>query len=168
MWSLVARAASTFSAADVLQAAAIMQQIADHTTNCRDAWFHTQTRLAPGEQLNRDQWERVLDREEKRLGFSGHARAWSFHIDEATGEKHLHAAWFRIDPETNRAHDPGLFKLRLMEVARWAEKEFRPARVEQPAAAARQGARAGAERDGRIPPPRHRRAGDPHRHSRLP
>ena len=33
-------------------------------------------------------------------------------------------AWFRIDPETNRAHDPGLFKLRLMEVARWAEKEF--------------------------------------------
>ena len=114
-----------FFGRDVLQAAAIMQQIADHTTNCRDAWFHTQTRLAPGEQLNRDQWERVLDREEKRLGFSGHARAWSFHIDEATGEKHLHAAWFRIDPETNRAHDPGLFKLRLMEVARWAEKEFR-------------------------------------------
>jgi hypothetical protein len=66
----------------------------------------------------------VLDREEKRLGFSGHARVWSFHIDEATGGKHLHAAWFRIDPETNRAHDPGLFKLRLMEVARWAEKEF--------------------------------------------
>ena len=101
-----------------------MQQIADHTTNCRDAWFHTQTRLAPGEQLTRGHWERVLDREEKRLGFSGHARAWSFHIDEATGERHLHAAWFRIDPETNRAHDPGLFKLRLMEVARWAEKEF--------------------------------------------
>jgi Relaxase/Mobilisation nuclease domain len=113
-----------FFGRDVLQAATIMQQIADHTTNCRDAWFHTQTRLAPGEQLNRDQWERTLDREEKRLGFSGHARAWSFHIDEANGEKHLHAVWFRIDPETNRAHDPGLFKLRLMEVARWAEKEF--------------------------------------------
>ena len=113
-----------FFSADVHQAAAIMQQIADHTTNCRDAWFHTQTRLAPGEQLSRKHWERVLDREEKRLGFTGHARAWSFHIDEATGEKHLHAAWFRIDSETNRAHDPGLFKLRLMEVARWAEKEF--------------------------------------------
>jgi hypothetical protein len=112
-----------FFGRDVLQAAAIMQQIADHTTNCRNAWFHTQTRLAPGERLNRDQWERVLDREEKRLGFSGHARVWSFHIDEATGEKHLHAAWFRID-ENNRAHDPGLFKLRLMEVARWAEREF--------------------------------------------
>ena len=40
-----------FFGADVRQAAAIMQQIADHTTNCRDAWFHTQTRLAPGEQL---------------------------------------------------------------------------------------------------------------------
>jgi hypothetical protein len=113
-----------FFGSDVLQAAAIMQQIADHTTNCRDAWFHTQTRLAPGEQLTREQWERVLDREEKRLGFTGHARAWSFHIDEATGERHLHAAWFRINPETNRAHDPGLFKLRLMEVSRWAEKEF--------------------------------------------
>ena len=85
---------------------------------------HTQTRLAPGEGLSSGQWKEVLEREEKRLGFTGHACVWSFHIDEATGERHLHAGWFRVNPETNRAHDPGLDKLRLKELARTLEKEF--------------------------------------------
>ena len=108
---------------DLLQAAAIMQEMADATTNCKNAWFHTQTRLAPGEGLSGGQWQEVLEREEKRLGFTGHARVWSFHIQE-NGDRHLHAAWFRVDPETNRAHDPGLYKLRLKELARTLEKEF--------------------------------------------
>ena len=100
-----------------------MQQIADDTTNCRDAVVsHADAACARRAVEPTSTGNEVLDREEKRLGFTGHARAWSFHIDEATGEKHLHAAWFRIDPETNRAHDPGLFKLRLMEVARWPKR----------------------------------------------
>ena len=113
-----------FFGADLRSAAAIMQRLALETTRCEKPWFHTQTRLAPGERLNLAQWEQTLDREEKRLGFAGLPRAWSFHVDEATGEMHMHAAWFRVDTETGRARDPGLFKLRLMEVARACEREF--------------------------------------------
>jgi hypothetical protein len=109
---------------DLVEAARLMQRMADVTTNCQKAWFHTQTRLAPGEHLTLAQWEETLDREEKRLGFTGQPRAWSFHIDEATGEKHLHAAWYRVDVEQERAIDPGLFKLRLKELSRTLEKEF--------------------------------------------
>ena len=113
-----------FFGSDLRSAAAVMQRLALETTRCEKPWFHTQTRLAPGERLNLAQWEQTLDREEKRLGFAGLPRAWSFHVDEATGEMHMHAAWFRIDSETGRARDPGLFKLRLMEVARTCELEF--------------------------------------------
>jgi hypothetical protein len=109
---------------DLLQAAGIMQRMADETTKCEKAWFHTQTRLAPGEQLTPEQWEIVRAREEKRLGFSGLPTAWSFHVNEATGERHLHAAWYRVDTEAGVARDPGLFKLRLKEVSRTCEKEF--------------------------------------------
>ena len=48
----------------------------------------------------------------------------SFHIDDATGEKHLHVAWFRIDLETERAIDPGLFKNHLKQLSRTLEKDF--------------------------------------------
>jgi hypothetical protein len=113
-----------FFGRDLRQAAGIMQRMADETTRCEKAWFHTQTRLAPGEQLAPEQWEIVRAREEKRLGFSGLPCAWSFHVNEATGERHLHAAWYRVDTETGLARDPGLFKLRLKEVSRTCEKEF--------------------------------------------
>jgi hypothetical protein len=113
-----------FFGPNLRSAAAVMQRLALETTRCEKPWFHTQTRLAPGERLNFAQWEQTLDREEKRLGFAGLPRAWSFHIDEATGEMHMHAAWFRVDTETGLARDPGLFKLRLMEVARACELEF--------------------------------------------
>jgi len=109
---------------DLMNAAAKMQAFADKTTEAGFAWFHTQTRLAPGEQLTPEQWQQVFDREEKRLGFTGHARVCSFHINEQTGEMHGHAAWFRLDPETGEVRDPGLYKLRLMEVARKCEIDF--------------------------------------------
>ena len=109
---------------DMRAAADRMQHFAEAVTRAEKPWFHVQTRLAPGEQLTREQWERVFDREEKRLGFSGLPRAWSFHVNEKTGEMHAHMAWFRVDAETGTARDPGLFKLRLMEVARASEIEL--------------------------------------------
>jgi hypothetical protein len=113
-----------FFGSNLRSAASVMQRLALETTRCEKPWFHTQTRLAPGERLNFAQWEQTLDREEKRLGFADLPRAWSFHIDEATREMHMHAARFRVDTETGLARDPGLFKLRLMEVARACELEF--------------------------------------------
>jgi hypothetical protein len=66
----------------------------------------------------------AIDRSEKRLGFAGQPRIVSFHINEATGEKHLHAAWFRVDFESERAIDPGMFKNHLKQMARKLEREF--------------------------------------------
>jgi hypothetical protein len=101
-----------------------MQQVADAQTNSTKPFFHTQTRNAPGERLTDAQWLEVAEREEKRLGFTGQPRILSLHIDPATGDKHLHAAWFRIDLEHMRAIDPGMFKNNLKEVARTAERDF--------------------------------------------
>jgi hypothetical protein len=46
------------------------------------------------------------------------------HIDPATGEKHFHAAWFRFDAERECVIDPGLFKVKLREEARFIEYDF--------------------------------------------
>ena len=61
------------------------------------------------------------------LGFTGQPCAMSFHIDEATGERHLHLAWSRIARrEDGRLYalDPGLYKLKLKELSRALEKEL--------------------------------------------
>jgi hypothetical protein len=60
----------------------------------------------------------TLDLMEKRLGFEGQPRIATFHIDMASGEKHLHVGWFRIDLETMRAIDPGLYKNDVRELRR--------------------------------------------------
>ena len=101
-----------------------MQRMAEATTKCEKPWFHAQTRLPADERLTPEQWEIVRAREEKRLGFSDLPCIWSFHVNEATGERHMHAVWFRVDVEQERAVDPGLFKLRLKETCRSLEQEF--------------------------------------------
>src|SRR4051794_29710529 len=63
---------------------AILQQIADSQTNSTRPFFHSQTRLAPGEQLTKEQWLEVADRQEKRLGFAGQPRMVSFHNNPET------------------------------------------------------------------------------------
>ena len=113
-----------FFSSDPREAARLMQRMADATTRCEKPWFHTQTRLPADERLTPEQWEVVRLREEKRLGFSDLPCIWSFHVNEATGERHMHAAWFRVDVEQERAVDPGLFKLRLKETCRSLEREF--------------------------------------------
>jgi hypothetical protein len=101
-----------------------LEQWADDNSKCKKAFFHGHIRLAPGERLTDVQWMNAVDRMEKTLGFTGQPRMVSFHIDEATGEKHLHVAWFRIDLETGRAIDPGLYKNKLKHLSRDLEKKF--------------------------------------------
>src|SRR5271165_971416 len=109
---------------DPVEAFERLQQLADNRTKSPLPFFHTQTRNAPGEHLTDAQWSQVADREEKRLGFTGQPRIVSFHIDPASGEKHLHVGWFRIDLETMQAIDPGLYKNHLKQLCRKLEKEF--------------------------------------------
>lgn len=100
-----------------------LQDIARHHTQAKKPFFHTQTRLAPGEQLTREQWMEVAEREEKRLGFEGQPRIITFHIHE-NGERHMHIGWSRIDMDEMRAIDPGLYKNHLNQIARDFEKKF--------------------------------------------
>ena len=109
--------------ADPVAAFEALQDIARHHTQAKKPFFHSQTRIAPGEQLTREQWMEVADREEKRLGFEGQPRIITFHIHE-NGERHMHIGWSRIDLEEMRAIDPGLFKNHLNQIARDFEKKF--------------------------------------------
>jgi hypothetical protein len=78
--------------------------------------------------LTRQQWIEVVGaRAERQLGFTGQPCAMSFHIDRATGARHLHLAWSRIAQRAGGrlcAIDPGLYKLKLKELSRTLEQEL--------------------------------------------
>lgn len=116
-----------FAAGD--PAAAFRQeQLRARGTKAAAGFFHCYIRLAPGERLTRQQWiEVVAARAERQLGFTGQPCAMSFHIDRATGERHLHLAWSRIACRADGrlyALDPGLYKLKLKELARDLERQL--------------------------------------------
>ena len=93
-------------------------------TRCEQPLFHTFVRNPEGEHLSRDQWERVANRIESKLGLSDQPRAIAFHRDEATGHEHMHIGWSRIDEDTMTAKALPFFKLRLKEVSRELEAEL--------------------------------------------
>jgi hypothetical protein len=110
---------------DPVEAFEMLQKVAEANTQSSKPFFHVQTRNPDGDkQLTEAQWLQIADREEKRLGFTGQPRIVSFHIDRDTGEKHMHVAWCRIDLETMRAIDPGLYKNNLKQLCRSLEKEY--------------------------------------------
>jgi hypothetical protein len=94
-------------------------------TQCEKPLFHVQVRNPEGETLTREQWERVADRIESKLGYSDQPRAIAFHRDEDTGHEHMHIAWSRIDAESMTAQPLPFFKLRLKEVCRELESELK-------------------------------------------
>ena len=119
---------------DPVHAFATAQQIALAATDSTKPFFHTQTRCPAGEELTREQWLEVADRQEKRLGLTGQPRIVSFH-HLPDGSAHMHVAWFRIDLETMRAIDPGLYKNHLKELSRTLENELGLTRVRNERAA---------------------------------
>jgi hypothetical protein len=96
-------------------------------TQCEQPFFHCQIRNPEGEHLTREQWQRVADRIEHKLGLDDQQRAIAFH--ELHGQKHMHVAWSRIDGETLKAKNLPFFKLRLKEVCRELEIELGLTRV---------------------------------------
>ncbi len=109
---------------DPVAAFAAMQDIADANTRSTKPFFHGHIRLPGDERLNDAQWMETLDLMGKRLGFEGQPRIATFHIDRESGDKHLHVGWFRIDLETMRAIDPGLYKNDLRELCREQERAY--------------------------------------------
>jgi hypothetical protein len=93
-------------------------------TKCEQPFFHVQVRNREGEKLTRQQWETSADRIERINGLTGQPRAIAFHIDERTGEEHMHVTWSLIDEDTMKAKPLRFFKYRLKTISRELEKEF--------------------------------------------
>jgi hypothetical protein len=110
--------------ADPVTAFDRLEQWAGENSQCRKAFFHGHVRIASNERLSDAQWKETVNRMEKRLGFEGQPRIVSFHINSETGEKHLHVGWFRVDLETQRAIDPGLYKNKLGQLSRECERDY--------------------------------------------
>jgi hypothetical protein len=117
-----------FLATDLGEAFATIQAIAESQTRCENPFFHVYIRLPQGENLNPEQWLDAADRFEDRLGFSGQPRAVVIHQDKH-GDHHMHAVWSRIDTDTMRALDPGLYKNKMKELCRELEVEYGLTRV---------------------------------------
>ncbi len=103
-------------------------QLDAEATRCEKPFFHCYVRLPKEDELTREQWLQCADRIEKELGFEDQPRAVAFH-HLPDGETHMHLAWSRIDLETERAIDPGLYKNKLKELSRELEQEFDLTRI---------------------------------------
>jgi hypothetical protein len=112
-----------FAALDIVDAFRSVHVIAAGT-KCQEPFFHVQVRNPETDQLNRDQWVYTANRIEAMLGLKDQPRAIAFHIDEKTGEEHIHIAWSRIDDETLTAKALPFFKERLKKISRELEMHF--------------------------------------------
>lgn len=110
-----------FASDNIFDAFALGQLMASGT-RCQKPFFHVQVRLPKGEALSREQWQQAADLIEMQLGFDDQPRAIVFHLKE--GQEHMHLVWSRIDADTMRAIDPGLYKNKLKEIARILEKDM--------------------------------------------
>jgi hypothetical protein len=99
-------------------------QIMAGATKAEQPFFHVQVRNREGETLTRQQWEHAADRIERILGLTDQPRAIAFHIDEQTGEEHMHVAWSRIDQDRMTAKALPFFKERLKKISRELEFHF--------------------------------------------
>src|ERR1700677_4710952 len=67
---------------------------------CEQPFFHVQVRNREGEKLTRQQWEMTAHRIMRINGLTGQPYAIAFHINEITGDEHMHLAVSRIDAQT--------------------------------------------------------------------
>jgi hypothetical protein len=93
-------------------------------TKCLAPFFHVSVRNPDGDNLDRSQWEVVVNCVERMLGLTDQPRAVAFHIAADTGHAHMHIAWSRINEETLTAVPLPFFKQRLKAVCRELEERF--------------------------------------------
>jgi len=112
-----------FASPEIVEAFRSVHVIAE-ATKCQQPFFHVQVRCPEGEQLTREQWVYTANRIERMMGLGDQPRAIAFHVDEKSGERHMHVAWSRIDDETLTAKPLPFFKERLKKVSRELEVHF--------------------------------------------
>jgi Ti-type conjugative transfer relaxase TraA len=124
LWEL-----SGFASEDIREAFRSVHVMAEAIPQLEQPFFHVQVRNPGGETLTREQWLRVANRIEAKLGLTGQPRAIAFHENTETGHEHMHLAWSRIDEETLTARRLPFYKLRLKEVCRELEIDLGLTRV---------------------------------------
>jgi Ti-type conjugative transfer relaxase TraA len=118
-----------FASEDIREAFRSVHVMAEAIPQLEQPFFHVQVRNPEGETLTREQWMRVADRIEAKLGLTGQPRAIAFHENTETGHEHMHLTWSRIDEETLTARRLPFYKLRLKEVCRELEIDLGLTRV---------------------------------------
>lgn len=111
-----------WTAENLKNAFLMSEEIAHGQTQCEKPFYHVSFRLAPGEELQPEQWEHCADALEKRVGLEEHHRAMIMHTYK--GEKHLHVVWDRIDENMLKAAELSFEHLQCKKTARALEKEL--------------------------------------------
>jgi hypothetical protein len=100
-------------------------------TKAEKPFFHVHFRGAHGEgsTLSRDDWREIADRCDKALGpaMVDQPRAASLHVDQKTGDMHLHLAYSLVRESENGqlyVEKLGLYKNKLKGLARELEKDY--------------------------------------------
>jgi hypothetical protein len=104
-------------------------EVMAEATKADNALFHVQVRLPDHERVTPEQWQHTADRIENRLGLTGQPRAVYFHINDKTGERHMHIGFSLVEAETMTVKPLPYFKFRLKNLARQLEEEFDLTRV---------------------------------------
>jgi len=112
-----------FTSPDIKTAFRCVHVMAE-ATKCEQPFFHVQVRNREGEKLTRQQWGVAAHRIMRINGLTGQPCAIAFHVNEITGEEHMHLAVSRIDAETMKAKPLPFFQDRLNKISRELEKEF--------------------------------------------
>lgn len=112
-----------FAHPDIKQAFRSVHVMAE-ATKCEQPFFHVQVRNREGEELTRQQWEVAAHRIMRINGLTDQPYAIAFHINEITGEEHMHLAVSLIDAETMKAKRLPFFQERLNKISRELEQEF--------------------------------------------
>lgn len=85
-------------------------------TKCKNHLFSMSLNPPQEANVDRQAFERAVEKIERQLDLTDHPRALIFH--EKEGRRHAHAVWSRIDTEEMRAKNMAFYKQKLMEVSR--------------------------------------------------
>lgn len=87
-----------------------------HGTKCQTHLFSVSFNPPSDADVSDEVFEDAANRLEKSCGLTGQPRALVFH--EKEGRRHMHAVWSRIDADTMKARELGLYKYKARELSR--------------------------------------------------
>lgn len=102
--------------ADTLKGAFKEIEAISKGTRCRQYLFSLSLSPPETECVPVEQFEKAIEKIEKKLGLADQPRAIVFH--EKEGRRHAHCVWSRIDGETMKAIDMPYFKMKLREISK--------------------------------------------------